>query len=79
MINAVFGVVIAAAFERFTGHVDIVNVGLGRNFSGQYNQAGVAKRFCRNSAVGILCQNGIENSIGDLIGNLVGMPFRDGL
>jgi len=30
--------------------------------------------FCRDTAVWILLQAGVENSVGDLVGNFVGWP-----
>ena len=55
-----------------------IDVGLGGDFAGDDHQAGGRQRLGGNAAVGVLLQAGIENSVGDLVGNLVGMAFGHG-
>ena len=52
---------------------------VGRNFAGQHDEAGRDQGFTGDAAFRILRQNGVEDRVGNLIGNLVGMSFGYGL
>ena len=52
-----------------------VDFRLGGDFTGNDNEVGCAESFTSHAALGILSQAGVEDRIGDLIGNFVGMPF----
>ena len=54
-----------------------IDVGLGGDFAGNDHQAGGGQRLGGDAAVGILLQAGVQNGVGDLVGNLVGMAFGD--
>jgi hypothetical protein len=49
------------------------------DFSGDHGQAGGHQRLARDTALRILPHYFIENGVGYLISNLVGMAFGDGL
>ena len=52
-----------------------VDVCLGRDLAGNDHQAGGGKGFARHTAEGILREAGIEDRVGNLVGDLIGMPF----
>ena len=77
-INAVVGVVVADVFECVARDVDVVNHGVGGDFTREYDQAGVTQGFGGDARGGVLFQNGVENRIGNLIGYFVWMAFGNG-
>jgi hypothetical protein len=78
VVDAVIGVVVTDTLERFAGDVDVINVGLRRDFTCEHHQTGVTKRFSGNAAIRVLCQDGVQDGVGDLVGDLIGMAFRNG-
>ncbi|MCY1523250.1 hypothetical protein D9M68_581400 [compost metagenome] len=78
VVDAVLGVVVADAADRVARDLDVVDVGGRGDLAGQHDQARVAQRFGCNARVGILREDGVEDRVGNLIGYLVGVPFRDG-
>ncbi len=52
-----------------------IDVGLGRDLAGDVNLAGDRERFDATRAVRIVFEDRVEHRVGDLIGELVGMPF----
>ena len=56
-----------------------IDVGLGRDFAGDDDQAGGGQRLAGDAAVGILVEAGVQDGVGNLVGDLVGMTFGDGL
>src|SRR5206468_615396 len=56
-----------------------VDVGRCRDLTGDDGHAGRDQRFAGHPRIRIFDQNGIEHRVGDLIGDLVGVPFRDRL
>ena len=79
VVDAVFGVVVADARDGVTGHADVVDVGLGGDFTGQQHQTGGAQGFGSHARLGVLGQQGVQDGVGDLVGDLVGVTFGDGL
>ncbi len=56
----------------------VIHHGLGRDLTGQADQARSQQALAGDPGIGILCQDGIQNAVGDLVGHLVGMAHRDG-
>ena len=52
-----------------------IDVAAGGDLAGDDRQAGRDERLAGDAADGILREDGVENRIGDLVGDLVGMPF----
>ena len=52
---------------------------VGRNLAGHDDEAGGHQRLAGDAAFRVLRQNGVEDRVGNLIGNLVGMSFGYGL
>ncbi len=74
-IEAVQCIVIADRRDRSAHQALEVDVSLRCDLAGDDHQAGAGQRLAGHAAVGVLREAGIENRIGDLIGNLVGMPL----
>ncbi len=55
--------------------IDIIPAATG-NLTGIDHQVGGGQRFASHPARGILRKAGIENGVGNLVANLVGMPLR---
>ena len=55
-----------------------VNNGLGSNFAGNNDEARVHERFTSDAALRVLCEAGVEDGIGNLVGDLVRMSLGDG-
>ena len=77
VVDAVVGVVVADALDGVARHLDVVHMRVGGDFTGQHHQTGVAQGLGRDSAAGVLGENGIQNRIRNLIRDLIGMAFGD--
>ena len=78
VVDAVFGVVVADALQHVAGEVDVVDVGGRGDFAGHDDEARRTEGFGGNAGEGILLKAGVENGVGDLVRDLVGMTFADG-
>ena len=76
-VEAVEGVVVADGGDDAAHQALEIDVGLGGDFAGDDHQAGGGQGFGGDAAVGVLLQAGVQNGVGDLVGNLVGMAFGD--
>jgi hypothetical protein len=56
-----------------------VDVGFGGDFAGDDDQAGAGQGFAGDAAGRIFTKAGVENGIGNLVGDLVRMSFGYGL
>src|SRR3990172_4002819 len=65
--------------DDLAGDILYFNVSFGRDFTADESKAGGHERFACNARVRVLCQERIEDGVGNLIGNLVRMSLRDGL
>jgi hypothetical protein len=50
----------------------------GGDFAGQYDQAGVHQRFGGDTREFVLREDRVQNRVGNLISDFIGMPLRDG-
>ena len=55
----------------------IVDRGLGGDFAGHDGDARGDHRFAGHAAVGVLGEQGVEDAVGDLVGQFVGMAHAD--
>ena len=78
VVNAVLGVVVADALDRVTCDLDVVDMCIGGDFTGQHHEAGVAQGFRRYAGLGVLFENCVKNGIRNLVSDLVGMAFGYG-
>ena len=76
-VEAVEGVVVADGGDDAADQALEVDVGLGGDFTGDDDEAGCGQRFGGDAAVGVLLEAGVQDGVGDLVGNFVGMTFRD--
>jgi hypothetical protein len=78
-IEAVRGIVVTDFFNHTAGNGGNIHINFCTDFSGHQNKSGGHQRFASHATHGIFFQNSIQNSIGDLIRDFVGMPFGHGL
>ena len=78
VVDAVLGVVVADALDRVARDLDVVDMRVGRDLAGEHDEAGVAQRLGGHARARVLRQYRVENRVGDLIGDLVGVAFRNG-
>ena len=71
------GVVVADALDGVARDLDVVDMRVGGDLR-QHDQAGVGQCLGGHAAARVLLEDGIKNRVGDLVGHLVGMAFRDG-
>ena len=69
--------VVADLVDRRADDLLEVDVGARRDFAGDDSEAGRDERLAGDAADGILGEDGVENRIGNLIGDLVGVSFGD--
>ena len=74
-VKAVFGAVIADGADDLAGGAGNVNIAVGGNLAHDVDKAGGAGGLARYTRTGILCQNGVKDSIGNLVADFVGMPL----
>ncbi len=66
-------VVVADFLDDVANHVGVVDHGLGGDLAGNDGDAGGDHRLAGHAAVGILGQQGVEDAVGDLVGQFIGM------
>ena len=74
-IEAERGVGVADAGHRLAHEIGNVDVRAGGDLAGHHRHPGGHQRFTSHARVGVAGDDRIENGVGDLVGNLVGMPF----
>ena len=62
--------------DRFAGDILIIDRSTGGDLARNNHKSSGDKRFTGDPALGIIFHCGVDNTIGDTIGNLVRMPFR---
>ena len=78
VIDPVIGIVVTDTLDGVARHLDVVDVGGGGDFAREHHEARVAEGFGSYARVRILREDRVEDGIGNLVGNLVGVPFRNG-
>ena len=79
VVEALGRVIIANALDGLTDHLLVVNLGLGGDLAKDHDHAGLGGGLAGDLGEGVLGQAGIENGVGDLISDLVGVALADGL
>ena len=77
-VEAVQGIVVADGLHGAADDLLKIDVGFGGDFSGDDDQAGGSKGFAGYAARGVFGQAGVEDGVGNLIGDLIGMAFGYG-
>jgi len=78
VVDAVFRVVVADALDGFAGDLNIIHVCVRGDLAGQHDEARVAQRFGGDAGARVLGQDRVEDGVGNLVRDLVGMAFGDG-
>ena len=76
-VEAVLGTVVADGADDLAGGAGDVNVAARGDLAHDVDKAGGAGRLARYTRTGILGQDGIEDGIGNLVADFVGMPLGD--
>ena len=77
-VKAVFCAVVADLAHGLAHDLRDVHVAVGRDLTHDVHDAGRDRAFAGDAAVRVLRQNGVEDRVGDLVADLVGMSFRHG-
>ena len=78
-VKAVLGPVITDIADDFSGNFGDIHIALGADLAHDVDKAGGYRGLAGHTAHGILLQNGVQHRVGDLVADLIGMSFRNGL
>ena len=70
-------VVVADGADGLAGDVGVVELGLGGDFAGDDQQAGLGEGFARHAALRVLGEARVEDGVRDGVADFVGVAFRD--
>ena len=76
-IEHVFGFGVAYFANGIAGNQLGIYVAFGFDLARKYCQTGGDQGLTSHLGIGILCQEGVQERIGNLVSNLVRMPFGD--
>lgn len=72
------GTVVADALDRIARDLNVIDVGIRRDLTGEHDQTGIDQCFSRDTGVLVLAQDRVEDRIGGSgPPHLVRMAFRD--
>ena len=75
IIKAIFGISVTNIAHYFPHYSRNINITSGSNLSHDYHQTGGSGYFTGYSAIRVLSQNGVQNSIGYLVTKFIRVPF----
>ncbi len=78
-VKAVGGIAVADLVHGAADDVGDVHVAFCGNFAHHGHHPGGGDGLAGYPSIGVLGQNGVQNGVGDLVTDLVGMSFGDGL
>ena len=78
-IKAVLGPVVADVQHYLAGDLGDVHIAVGGDLAHNVDQARGGTGFAGHAAIGVLLQDRVQDGIGDLVADLIGMPLGDGL
>ena len=73
------GVAVADILDDFANDIRNLDVGLGGDFTGHEGNSGSQNRLAGYPGILVFGYQRVEDSVGDLVGDLVRMSFRHGL
>lgn len=79
VVEALGGVIVTNVLDGGTDDLLVVEVGLGGDLAKDHDHAGLGGSLTGDLGQRVLGQAGIEDGIGDLISDLVGVTLTDGL
>ena len=74
-----FAAGVADLGDRLADEPRDVHVGLGRDLAGDDDEAGRDQRLAGDAAVRVVGEDGVEDRVRDLVGDLVRVPLGDRL
>ena len=77
-VKAVFCAVISDFTHGISDNGRNIDIALGRDFPHDHNHTGRCAGLAGNAAHGVLAEQAVQNGIGNLVADLIGMSFRDG-
>lgn len=79
VVKALGRVVVTNVLDGLTDNLLVVDLGLGGNLTEDHDHTSLGGSLASNLGHGVLGQAGVEDGIGNLIGNLVGVTLTYGL
>src|SRR5690606_12508952 len=77
-VEAHAAIVVADVEDGLADDVGVVDHGIGGDLAGDHRHAGVDHDLTGHAGLGVLRQDGVEDGIGTVVGDLVGMAFAHG-
>ena len=78
VVEADVGIIVADAADDVLRDLAVVGVRLGGDLAGDDHQPGGDEGLAGDAPVGVFAEDDVEHAVGDLVGDLVRVPFRDG-
>jgi hypothetical protein len=79
VVKALLGVIVANVLDGVADNLLVVELGLGGDLTKDHDHASLGGGLASDLGQGVLSQAGVEDGIGDLVGNLVGVTLTDRL
>ena len=76
-VKAVFRVVIADFVNGFAHNGRNVNIAVGGYLAHYHDHARSCDTFAGNACLGVVCKDGVEYCVGNLVTDLIGMSLSD--
>ena len=74
-VELVFALRVADALDHAPGHALHVDIGLRTHFARNDHESRGAERLAGDFRIGVVAQEFVENGVGNLIRDLIGVPF----
>ena len=79
VVEALVGRVVTNVLDGIADDLLVVDLGLGGDLTEDHDHAGLGRGLASDLGEGVLLQAGIEDSVRDLVSDLVGVALADGL
>lgn len=79
VVETLGGVIVADVLDGVADDLLVVELGLGGDLAKDHDHTGLGGRLASDLGEGVLSQAGIENGVGNLIGDLVGVALANRL
>ncbi len=77
-VKAVFRAVVADFADNGAHYLGDIDIAVGGNFTHDGNDTGSAGRFAGNAGIGVVFKHRVENRVGNLVADFIGMPLGYG-
>ncbi len=78
-VKAAFGGVVADVQHHLAGDLGDIHIAAGGDLAHDVDQAGGGAGLAGHAAIGVLLKDRVQHRVADLVADLVGMPFGNGL